>query len=238
MINIFTTTKILTSSTISFILSFIKLYLWFMTLPYLINFIGLFCTRRQQRILFRISNPLKRFNKNTLKGFRRVIVSFFKYIYLLIKFKSFTDLFKIEDLKKLIMNLNPEEFEEFCADVYRKLGYKAKVTQFGHDGGKDIILTDKENNLLYVECKRWHEEYGKEIGREICQKLIGSCASDGVNSAILVTTGKIHQNAIEYQKNLNNVKSFNLQIVDFEELIYLYLKAYKVNKKNKLEKAI
>ena len=135
------------------------------------------------------------------------------------------------------MNFNPEEFEEFCADVYRKLGYKAKVTRFGNDGGKDVILTDKENNLIYVECKRWNKENGMQIGREICQKLIGSCASDGVKNAILVTTGKIHQNAIDYQKNLNREKSFNLQIVDFEELIYLYIKAYKVNKSSELEKA-
>lgn len=243
MINIITTTKLLTSKLISFTISFIQLYLMFLILPYLIKFIGLFCTKKERRNLNKLSKPLIRFNKNSLKEFKKAILkinktisSLIKFISLSMKFKSFTLLFKMDDLKNSIMHLDPDEFEQFCANIYKKLGYKAKVTQFGNDGGKDVILTDKNNNLIYVECKRWNEKYGKEVGREICQKLIGSCASDGVKNAILVTTGRIHENAIEYQRNLNSTKSFDLQIVDFEELILLYLKAYGVNKINKLEK--
>lgn len=236
MINIINTTKSLTSNLISFIISFIQLYLVLLIVPYFMKFIGIFCTNKERRNINKLANPLIKFNKNSLKSFEKFIFKIIKSISLSMKFKSFTLLFKMDDLKRSIMHLNPEEFEEFCANVYRKLGYKAKVTQFGNDGGKDVILSDKDNNVIYVECKRWHEECGREIGREICQKLIGSCASDGVKKAIIVTTGKIHRNAVEYQKTLNSTKSFDLQIVDFEELIFLYLKAYGVNKINKFEK--
>lgn len=243
MINILNTTKLLTLNFISILSSFIKIYLVFLITPYSLKFVGLFCNRKDKRNLNRLSNSLIKFNKKGLKNIKKSIFKFnkkisylYKSILLSMKFKSFILLFKMDDLKNSIMHLDPEEFEQFCASIYRKLGYKAKVTKFTHDGGKDVILTDKDNNLIYIECKRWHELYGKEIGREICQKLIGSCASDGVKNAILVTTGKIHKNAIEYQKNLNKTKSFNLQIVDFEELIFLYIKAYGTNNINKFER--
>ncbi|MBE6069349.1 MAG: restriction endonuclease [Clostridium lundense] len=205
-------------------------YILLLVTPIIIDFIALFCTRRQSKLLHKcFSEPLRRFNKNVLEILKKFSVKIYRNIFLLMKFKSFTALFNMESLKNSIMNLEPEEFEQFCAEIYRRLGYKATVTEFGNDGGKDIILTDKYNNLIYVECKRWHELYAKQVGREICQKLIGSCAADGVKKAILITTGKIHENAFEYQKHINKNNSFDLEIVDFYSLIKLYMEAFGVS---------
>jgi len=41
-------------------------------------------------------------------------------------------------LDALVRRLNPQEFEEFTADLLRALGYQARVTQFGGDGGVDV----------------------------------------------------------------------------------------------------
>lgn len=236
MINVITNIRVFTINFINLILSVIYTFFILLIAPYFINLIALFCKHRTSRFLHSITAPWKRFNKRTLRGIGKLIIRICKYISLSIKFKSFNVLSKIEDLKESIMSLDPEEFEQFCAEVYRRLGYKATVTQFGNDGGKDIILIDKEHNLVYVECKRWHKESGREIGREICQKLIGSCAANGVKRAILVTTGKIHKNAFEYQKDINSVNSFSLEIVDFEALIQLYIKAYGIGSATEIRK--
>ena len=55
-------------------------------------------------------------------------------------------------------NLEPWEFEEFVADVFRRMGFNADVTQKTHDGGKDIVATFEIGGVLYTtyfECKKY-----------------------------------------------------------------------------------
>lgn len=40
-----------------------------------------------------------------------------------------------------VYNLEPCEFEELVADVFRRMGFNADVTQKTHDSGKDIVAT-------------------------------------------------------------------------------------------------
>ena len=204
----------------------ILLFILLLILPYILNIISLFTYNQKTKVLRSMSRSLKKSNEKTFK----TIVNIFKALFCLIRFKVFINPKK---LRESILRLSPEKFESFCADIYKKLGYKSTITQFGNDGGKDIILTDENNIVTYVECKRWHPELNPDsIGREICQKLIGSCMSDGVKNAIIITTGKIHENAFKYQTKLNKNSEINLEIINFDGLIELYLKAYKMNQED------
>ena len=46
----------------------------------------------------------------------------------------------------------PTDFEKFCANLFRKMGYTAELTPPTNDCGYDILLT-KENQKTIVECK-------------------------------------------------------------------------------------
>lgn len=140
-----------------------------------------------------------------------------------------------EKLLTKLINDTPEEFENFCGQLYKNLGYKVTVMPEGPDGGKDVIAIDKSNNKIYIECKRYHPEKGGTIGREICQKLIGSCAIDSVCKAIVFTTGKIHNNAYNYQAELNSKGKFKLELVNYDKIYDLYRESAKVKRNDSRE---
>ncbi len=115
--------------------------------------------------------------------------------------------------------MSPYQFEEFMADLFRKLGYKkVKVTNFSRDKGKDIIMEqdDKDRKLLViVECK-----FQKAlVGRPVIQKLHSALSMhrySGSKKGIVITTGEFSKEAKEYaeeiykrDKNIINIELIN-----------------------------
>jgi len=96
------------------------------------------------------------------------------------------------------------------------MGHKAKRTQSGNDYGRDCII----DNNTFVECKHYTGN-NFQIGREICQKLIGSMEYFNITRGIIFTTGKIHNNAYEYAKGL---KYKSLEFVNLDDIIQCYIK--------------
>lgn len=137
----------------------------------------------------------------------------------------------------LIEHMTGIEFEKFCTWLFKKTGqYKSvELTQAAGDGGKDIIL----NGDTYVECKRYTQgncDYATlEIGREICQKLVGAMVGDGIKKGIIVTTGVIHKNAWDYLKNIEKNTDLELNIMIFDQLIRM---VRDINSDEVLEKII
>ncbi|MFV0400676.1 MAG: restriction endonuclease [Oscillospiraceae bacterium] len=90
---------------------------------------------------------------------------------------------------------NPIEFESYCADLYRKMGYAAKVTQATNDGGYDILLARGRETAI-VECKCYNPRHS--IGRPAIQKLVGANSAVGASRMIFITTSKFSNQAAEY----------------------------------------
>lgn len=137
------------------------------------------------------------------------------YLYKLFHYRKLE--FSPEKIEMMIRDMSPREFEIFVAEVYRKYGYGVQVTQASNDGGKDIVLNDyEEDERIYVECKHFSEN--NYVGREICQKLLGAMAMDGIDRGIIVTTGKFHKNAWGVYHKVDN-----LDFVDMDDLIEMVM---------------
>lgn len=108
-------------------------------------------------------------------------------------------------IEQRISTLEGREFELLCGFLFEKLGYKSEVTSATNDEGRDIIL----NNEIFVECKRWSSTE-TFVGREILQKLIGSCAGEGKHNAICISWNGFNENAYEYVGKIEKIKEFNL----------------------------
>ena len=59
-------------------------------------------------------------------------------------------------------------FEEFIAELIRKMGFKnVAVTKGSGDEGVDVIGTDLQGNKTALQCKRWTKNVGVSAVREV-----------------------------------------------------------------------
>ena len=107
------------------------------------------------------------------------------------------------------------DFENAVADLYRKLGYKVKVTKGTGDGGVDLILK-KDGQITIVQCKA----HTHQVGPEPVRALWGVREDFGATSAIFVAYSGVTQGA------WNFVRGKKLRIVDVDELINMSLQVY------------
>lgn len=134
--------------------------------------------------------------------------------------------FAVKVKKEHLDKLTSLEFEGFCKWLFENTGqYKSvEITPPSNDKGHDLILTTLNDETIFVECKRFDEDTETEdfiIGRVICQKLIGAMASSNVKKGIIITTGKIHQNAIDYIEELRKNSLYEIDILTTVDILTL-----------------
>lgn len=173
---------------------------------------------------------------------------FLLLIVLILLFKSLTPFIekvrglKIEQLnftmrvkKENINKLTGLQFEGFCQWLFQNSPeYKnVELTPHGNDGGVDLILTDTNDEKIYVECKRYdaNQELANTddnngpgeffIGRVICQKLVGAMVANNIKKGIIVTTGSVSPNALEYIGKLEENSDLSLKIYTMDNILKL-----------------
>lgn len=58
------------------------------------------------------------------------------------------------ELLQWLRDMEPSEFENYIADLFSRLGYKARAVGKSHDGGIDVVL-EKNGIKSYVQCKKF-----------------------------------------------------------------------------------
>jgi len=120
--------------------------------------------------------------------------------------------YDLNEILDMIYTISPRQFEILICELYKQQGYKAKLTPPSCDYGRDVILNDN----IFVECKHFSKD--NYVGREICQKLLGSVHMFKAEKAIIITTGKYHKNAYEVAAMVDNLEL--LDIMDIEKMIF------------------
>lgn len=111
----------------------------------------------------------------------------------------------------IMYQLTPREFEMFIAEFYTKLGYKAECTKETRDGGKDIILSQKNhagNFVYYVECKKYSPK--NHIGVGVIRNFQSVMANDHVNGGFVATTSFFTKDSRKYIQDNNLQYMFHL----------------------------
>jgi restriction system protein len=78
---------------------------------------------------------------------------------------------------------SPIEFEHVTAEIFRQLGFDAKVTPPSADEGLDVILS-KDGTKIGVQCK----QYKNDIGPGPIREFAGSLEGAGLDEGYFVTT--------------------------------------------------
>ena len=111
---------------------------------------------------------------------------------------------------------NPVMFEHYVGDLYRRLGYSARVTKASGDGGIDVHLW-RDGQRYAVEVKLYARE--RHVGREHIQKLWAAQHDAGADGAIFVTTSSFTGEAEAFARR------HDIRLVDGESLSLLIRRA-------------
>lgn len=90
-------------------------------------------------------------------------------------------------VKDVLLNMTPSDFEMLVGYLYMKKGYEVVVTPRQRDGGFDVLATnesERQHEVVHVECKRYEENVGVGIIRNVLGTLIVRQAT----RAVIVTT--------------------------------------------------
>jgi HJR/Mrr/RecB family endonuclease len=117
-------------------------------------------------------------------------------------------------IQKLITKMSGRQFEIFIYGLLKANGYKVKLTPPSADGGKDLIIHDKQGDI-YVEIKRYLGTF--KVDRPMIQKLIGSATGDGVKRTWFINTGIYTNEALDFANKVD-MKIWDMK--DILELIY------------------
>jgi hypothetical protein len=64
-----------------------------------------------------------------------------------------------------VSTLDPNEYEHFCADLLKEIGWNVRVTQASGDQGIDV-LAEKDGFLLALQCKKYSSPVGNKAVQE------------------------------------------------------------------------
>ena len=87
------------------------------------------------------------------------------------------------------------EFEDFCAELLEKEGWKVEKTKSGADQGVDLIIK-KKNKTFGIQCKK----YSKPIGNKAVQEIKAGISHYNINKGIVLANNKFTKSAIELAK--------------------------------------
>ena len=104
---------------------------------------------------------------------------------------------------------SPIEFEHVSAEIFRQLGFEAKVTPASGDEGLDIILS-KNGTKLGVQCK----QYKKPVGPGAIREFAGALASADLGGGFFVTTSDFTEAA----KQAAEKSKVKIQLISGEKI--------------------
>ncbi len=115
--------------------------------------------------------------------------------------------------------LSPLEFEKAVAEIFRRLGYKARLTPRTNDKGIDIWVSSPNGEKFAVQCKQYH----RAINSKEIREFIGALASaqQKVMGGFFVTTSYFSKAARQTAKQ----SPIPLRLIDGETLGSWYVTA-------------
>lgn len=107
-----------------------------------------------------------------------------------------------------IRELSWYQFELLISEAFRRQGYRVTETEYGPDGGVDLIL-HKDDRRLFVQCKHW-KVY--KINVKPIRELQGVISARGADGGIFVTSGEYTKDALDFARDCN------IQLIDGDDL--------------------
>ena len=96
--------------------------------------------------------------------------------------------------------MNPRDFEQYVAELFRMKGYQVDVTSASNDGGVDVIATRGDEKLA-IQVKMYGGS-SRKVNRQAITELHGSMALMDCTGAVIATDGELLSEAVHAAKKL------------------------------------
>lgn len=130
------------------------------------------------------------------------------------RFVEQSDILADLDARPNLMDLNPFEFENLVANLFKQLGLETKLTRSSRDGGIDAVAYDSRPVLggkVVIQAKR----YKNTVGVSAVRDLYGTMLNEGANKGILVTTSGYGPDAFNFASDKP------IELMDGGQLLFL-----------------
>ena len=97
-------------------------------------------------------------------------------------------------------DMNPYDYEHFCATEFNKIGWVAKATQGSSDQGVDVIAT-KGDITLVAQCKK----FMKPVGNKAVQEIVAGMKFYGASIGLVIAPNG-YTNSAKKLAEANNIK--------------------------------
>lgn len=111
---------------------------------------------------------------------------------------------RMKELVTLMQAIDPYDFEEFVAELWRRKGWNAEVSSGGSDRGVDVVASKEYpyRQKALIQVKRYSDD-NKVGSPEIQQYASLRQQRSGVDKAIVVTSNQFTGQARELARQLN-----------------------------------
>jgi Holliday junction resolvase-like predicted endonuclease len=106
--------------------------------------------------------------------------------------------------------MRPDEYEHIVAEHFETKGYKTTVSQYSNDYGIDVFAT-KGKEKIAIQAKMFGGS-SRPINRQMVMELHGAKDYFDCTKAIIVTDGRVIDNAVDVAKKLK-IKILNVPAV-------------------------
>ncbi|MCE9592975.1 MAG: restriction endonuclease [Planctomycetes bacterium] len=103
--------------------------------------------------------------------------------------------------KAVLQALSPREFERFCADLMRQLGFEVELTKATRDGGADLVCVRSISGIplrMAVELKRYADRHSVDVS--LVRSFVGANSEFKADKLVFVTTSSYTGPALEYAR--------------------------------------
>tara|TARA_B100001750_G_scaffold64179_1_gene50932 strand:- start:1402 stop:2238 length:837 start_codon:yes stop_codon:yes gene_type:complete len=97
-------------------------------------------------------------------------------------------------------DMDPFDYEHYCASEFQKSGWEAKATQGSSDQGVDVKAT-KDSIILVAQCKK----FAKPVGNKAVQEVVAGMKYYEANQGVVIAPNGF-TNSAEKLAEANNIK--------------------------------
>ncbi|GGZ32232.1 restriction endonuclease [Asticcacaulis endophyticus] len=131
---------------------------------------------------------------------------------------------EIKKRHNLIHDIDPRQFEEIIAHVFKNNGFVVDLTKRSRDGGRDVIALRNDMGIpckYIIECKKYAPQ--NKVGVGLVRSLFGVQMNEGANKAILATTSEFTAGAKKFAATKHTAEWF-LDLKDYNHVMDWILK--------------